>query len=109
MIMRIFILKKLIAEPSLERLHSSMRRNYAAALQDDAQQTMNDWMKSSKDQMLEAKTDEQKDRLPKKVFTEKVRTFPAYLERAAELLGKEHYMYATLQARKHFFPRLPPN
>jgi len=25
------------------------------------------------------------------------------LERAAELLGKEHYMYTVLQARRHFF------
>ena len=98
-----FYYKKLAAEPSLERLHSSMRRNYAAALQDDAQQVMNDWMKTSQDQLLEAETGEKKGRLPIKVFTEKVRAFPACLERAAELLGKEHYMYATLQARKHFF------
>ena len=95
--------RQLSVEPSLERLHSSMRRNYAAALQDDAQQMMNDWMKTSQDQLLEAETGEKKGRLPLKVFTEKVRAFPACLERAAELLGKEHYMYATLQARKHFF------
>ena len=95
--------EQLIKEPSLERLHSSMRRNYAAALQDDAQQVMNGWMKSSQDQALEAETGEKKDRLPTKVFTEKVRAFPACLERAAELLGSDHYMYAALQARKHFF------
>ena len=95
--------EKLIDEPSLDRLHSSMRRNYAAALQDDAQQVMNDWMKSSQDQLLEAEAGEKKGRLPIKVFTEKLRAFPACLQRAAELLGKEHYMFATLQARKHFF------
>ncbi len=82
-------------EPQLQRLHSSMRRNYAAALQDDAQQVMNEWMKPSLGRTF--------GRLPNGVFTRKVRSFPACLERAAELLGKEHYMYATLQARKYFF------
>ncbi|MBK9017578.1 MAG: hypothetical protein IPM82_28000 [Saprospiraceae bacterium] len=38
--------ERLIAEPKLERLHSTMRRNYAAALQDDAQQVMNKWLKT---------------------------------------------------------------
>ena len=98
-----FYYKKLIAESSMERLHSSMRRNYAAALQDDAQQVMNNWMKTSKEKALESKTGKKKGRLPIKVFTEKVRAFPSCLERAAELLGKEHYMYNTLQSRKHFF------
>ena len=95
--------EKLVAEPSLQRLHSSMRRNYAAALQDDAQQVMNDWMKNSVEQTIQAEASKTKDRLPKKVFTEKVKAFPRCLERAAELLGPEHYMYQTLQARKHFF------
>jgi Flp pilus assembly protein TadD len=89
----------LIKEPQLKKLHSSMRRNYAAALQDDAQQTMNSWMKSSQHLVKR----EKKKRLLKKEFTKRIMTFPACLERAAQLLGKSHYMYATLQARKHFF------
>ena len=94
-----FYYKKLSQEPQLKKLHSSMRRNYAATLQDDAQQIMNNWMKTNQD--LSKK--EKKGRLLEKVFTEKVRAFPACLERASELLGPEHYMYATLQGRKHFF------
>jgi tetratricopeptide (TPR) repeat protein len=90
-------------EPTMERLHSSMRRNYSAALQDAAQQVMNNWMKSSKEKSMETNIDKKQKRLPKKVFTEKVRAFPACLERASELLGKEHYMYPILKARKHFF------
>ena len=96
-----FYYAKLSQEPQLERLHSSMRRNYAAALQDDAQQVMNDWMKSDEDLAMEA--GEKKGRLPIKVFTQKIKAFPACLERAAELLGEDHYMYTTLLARKHFF------
>lgn len=42
------------------------------------------------------------DRLPLKVFTEKVKNYPRCLERAAELLGSKHYMYAALKARQYF-------
>ncbi|MBK8492535.1 MAG: caspase family protein [Saprospirales bacterium] len=41
-----FYYEKLSKEPALERLYSYMRRNYAAALQDDAQQVMNTMLKS---------------------------------------------------------------
>ncbi|MBK8566577.1 MAG: caspase family protein [Saprospiraceae bacterium] len=40
--------ERLIAEPKMERLHNAMRRNYAAALQDDAQQALNNLMKMEK-------------------------------------------------------------
>ncbi len=36
--------ERLIAEPKMQRLHSTMRRNYAAALQDDAQQVMKNYL-----------------------------------------------------------------
>jgi superkiller protein 3 len=79
--------------PELERLHNTMRRNYASALQDDAQQVMNQWLKSELSENYTSK----------KTFSQKIKSYPLYLERASELLGKNHYMYATLQARKHFF------
>ena len=69
-----FYYEKLSREPQLEKLHSSMRRNYAAALQDDAQQVMNEWMKTSDDQLQELAAGGGKERLPQKVFTEKVRS-----------------------------------
>ncbi|MFN0013808.1 MAG: caspase domain-containing protein, partial [Saprospiraceae bacterium] len=90
----------LIAEPKMQRLHSTMTRNYAAALQDDAQQTLNEWLKTKQEVSFEAVATE---RLPKKVFTEKVRAFPRCLDRAAELLGSKHYMYTALKARMYFF------
>jgi len=94
---------KLIAEPQLERLHSAMRRNYAAALQDDAQQVMNSWMKTSQDEALSSNANGVNKRLPIKIFNEKLRSFPDCLNRAAELLGSGHYMYNALKARSHFF------
>lgn len=93
----------LAAEPGLARLYSTMRRNYAAALQDDAQQTLNLFLRTNREASPDAGAGERGPRLSIKIFTEKVRTYPRCLERAAELLGKEHYMYATLQARRHFF------
>ncbi len=85
---------KLIAEPKLERLHSTMKRNYAAALQDDAQQAINAMLKSD---------------INEYVFTnmrskaEQYNLYPRNLDRAAELLGSQHYMYKSLKARKYFF------
>ncbi len=94
---------KLIQEPGLQRLYSTMTRNFAAALQDDAQQTMNYWLKNNNNLTTVGVTRSKKEYLPRKIFSEKVKSYPACLERAAELLGKEHYLYATLQARKYFF------
>ncbi len=85
---------------ALAPLRGIMKRNYAAALQDDAQQTLNEFLKTKQEVSLEAAATE---RLPEKVFTEKVRTYPRCLDRAAELLGSKHYMYAALKARKYFF------
>ena len=76
-------------EPQLERLHSSMRRNYAAALQDDAQQVMNIMLKSglTEEVLKNAKAED--------IYKD----YPRYLERAGELLGTEHYMYDATNIR----------
>jgi tetratricopeptide (TPR) repeat protein len=84
---------KLITDPQLERLHSTMTRNFAAALQDDAQQILN---LSSKSELKEMLVDRDKK-------ARKYLNFAKNLDRAAELLGKSHYMYASLIARKFFF------
>lgn len=84
---------RLILEPKMERLYSTMRRNYAAALQDDAQQVMNRWLKTDVRELV----------LTKNSQLEKYMLYPGYLERAIELLGPKHYMIPSLQARKVFF------
>lgn len=84
---------KLIHEPNLEKLHSTIKRNYAAALQDDAQNILNMLLRKGIEKMLtnaESKG-ESYSKLPK------------LLDRAAELLGKDHYLYNSLMARKYFF------
>lgn len=88
-----FYYEKLIAEPKLTKLHSTLKRNYAAALQDEAQQVMNTMLKNGF-------TTEITSGIP---VTELYKNYPAYLERASELLGEKHYLYRSLQARKYFF------
>jgi len=83
--------ERLMAEPKMQRLHSTMTRNYAAALQDDAQQAMNIWMRAD---VLQLQC------IGKSLRLEPI---PRLLERAAELLGEQHYMYRQLQARKLMF------
>ncbi|MBK7344165.1 MAG: hypothetical protein IPJ06_14390 [Saprospiraceae bacterium] len=70
-----------------------MRRNYAAALQDDAQQVLNTMLKSGLTELVLAGA-----------FEERIyEKYPLYLGRAAELLGKSHYLYPILMARQAFF------
>lgn len=83
----------LVKDTSLLSLHNAMRRNYAAALQDDAQQVLNRFLRS---ELMELS-------LSKKAAIEKYSVYPSYLDRACELLGENHYMYNVLKARKYFF------
>jgi tetratricopeptide (TPR) repeat protein len=85
--------QELIREPKLEKLHNSIRRNYAAALQDDAQQVMNNWLIGEVNEISLSKVNQ----------AAKYKLYPAYLARAANLLGEEHYMYPVLQSRKLYF------
>ena len=75
----------------MARLHSTMTRNYAAALLDDSQQAMNIWLKADVQQL---------ECIGK---TLKLNPIPRQLQRAAELLGEGHYMYRSLQARRLLF------
>lgn len=80
-------------EQELAPLYGFMKRNYAAALQDEAQQEMNTMLKTGLTREV----------LAGKKSGEIYRQYPAWLDRAAGLLGSGHYMYTTLMARKSFF------
>ena len=80
-------------EEQFKKLHSSMRRNYAAALQDDAQQLLNRLIKSDAGEHSKSRLDIYKD----------YKHYPNNLRRAATLLGQEHYMYSVLMARSYWF------
>ncbi|MBK7305036.1 MAG: hypothetical protein IPI90_17800 [Saprospiraceae bacterium] len=83
----------LIQVEALLPLRGIMKRNYAAALQDDAQQVINDWIKIGGDHFTLSRIKQ----------IEKYKNYPSLLNRAAALLGSEHYFYKPLIARKYFF------
>ncbi|HNB31966.1 MAG TPA: tetratricopeptide repeat protein, partial [Saprospiraceae bacterium] len=95
--------EQLIAEPKLARLHSTMRRNYAALLQDETQQTLNEWLKGAPDASMTSSNKNDHSRITVKEFDQRIRSYPRCIDRAAELLGPQHYMYRNLQARRNFF------
>ncbi|MEO6190583.1 MAG: caspase family protein [Saprospiraceae bacterium] len=74
---------------------STMQSNLAAALQDEAQQAINDYLNSDSKE-LEKRWN----------FDSSYNNFPIYLKKAAELLGEKHYLYNTIKAREHYFTGL---
>jgi len=81
---------------AMKPLFGFMTRNYAAALQDEAQQVVNALLKTSVRDVTESAAKKMK----------KYEHFPQLLARSAELLGQDHYMYATLKARQLTFEGL---
>ncbi len=78
--------------PELERLHGIMKRNLATALQDESQQAINAYLRADEEEMAAQSRGDLK-------YTKFVR----YLEKAADLLGEQHYMYKVLKAKHYYF------
>ena len=85
----------LLQKQELSTLHNLMRRNLATALQDDAQQAINAYLKTAPEEMAR-----------RWHGNTPYRHIPIYLEKAIELLGQEHYMYKTLKAKQLYFEGL---
>ncbi len=77
---------------SLAPLLPAMRRNFAAALQDEVQQSLNALLLSDPNEINRWKH-----------FPDRYETYPLYLQRALELLGANHRLHNTLKAKKIFF------
>ncbi len=86
------LLPQLLEKESLRELHGLLRRNLAAALQDEAQQALN--------ALLNDDPYEQNHWLHN---PDKYARYPEYLAKAIELLGERHYLHNTLMAKKLFF------
>jgi len=69
--------QRLLAKPKMARLHSTLTRNYAAALQDDAQQVLKTFLNTGLTKEVLAKV------RSSKIY----QLYPSYLKGAAELLG----------------------
>lgn len=84
---------QLLNSEKLKSLHSTLTRNYAAALQDEAQQFINNILQSDIVELT----------LSKKIRIEKSRLNRTYLERSIQLLGNKHYLYPSLVSRIYYF------
>ncbi|MBK8954043.1 MAG: caspase family protein [Saprospiraceae bacterium] len=88
-----FYYSQLLASDKLKSLQSTFTRNYAAALQDEAQQFMNSMLL----------TDVKEISRSKKVRIERCLQIIEMIERSKRLLGKKHYLYPIFEARLNFF------
>ena len=80
----------------VEELHAEITRNFAVALQDDAQVIINEILRSQASRITKSNFETLKD----------YEKLPSYLERAAALLGPKHYFYNNLKSNQHLFEAL---
>jgi len=84
--------EQLMQRPGIEDLKGVVKRNFAAVLQDEAQLVINKLLRTD-------------PKIADDVFPGRVRYahLPAYLARATEILGPQHYLYRYLKAKQYFF------
>ncbi len=82
-------------KPFLAAELSEIQSNFAAALQDEAQQAINDYLKADPKELKKRWS-----------YDERYERFPVYLNKAAELLGESHFLYKSIKAREHYFTGL---
>lgn len=82
--------------PTMRPFHNLMRNDLAAALQDDAQKAINDYLSADPREMRKRWGQD----------AEKYQAYPMYLNKAAELLGEGHFSYTPIKAREFYFTGL---
>jgi protein O-mannosyl-transferase len=86
---------KLRDRPAMAEYRQEMRRNLAAALQDESQQAINDYLAASPLELRRRWS-----------FDTRYEHYPEYLGKAAEVLGTDHFMYTELNAKERYFSGL---
>lgn len=85
-----------IADESVMKDHrEEMKRQLAAALHDEAQQAINDYLISSPKELQQRWS-----------YNDRYDQYPEYLAIAADLLGQQHFMYGDLRAKQLYFEGL---
>ncbi|HRF41611.1 MAG TPA: caspase family protein [Saprospiraceae bacterium] len=79
-------------QPAAVSLHNEMRRSLAAALMDEAQQAINDYLAANPLELRRRWS-----------FDARYEQFPTYLQKAAEVLGETHFAYRDLQTKALYF------
>jgi tetratricopeptide (TPR) repeat protein len=85
----------LLTQLSLRPLHNHLRRQLAAALQDETQQVLNDYLRTD--------TRELQRRWK---HGGNYAAYPEYMARAVELLGEKHFMHPIIQCKRYYFEGL---
>jgi len=88
-----FYYSKLLAIAKIEKLHAFIKRNYVAALQDEAQTKINLYMDSN----VKTITAMRKDKL--NIY----KNIPVLLNRAAEIIGPKDYRFKPFKSREYLF------
>ncbi len=83
-------------EEALEPVHNLMKRNFAAALQDKSQQSIIAYLNVDPEEMKKRYLD----------FGASYQSNPAYLKKAASLLGEAHYLFDNLKTKQYYFKGL---
>lgn len=79
--------------PSLQSQKDPMRLLLAAALKDDAQKAINEYLSADPREM----------RRRWRLDDSRYRLYPQYLEKSAELFGKDNFMHSQLKAQEYYF------
>ncbi len=82
-------------KPAVASYKNAMRRDLAAALQDDAQQAINDYLAANPLELRRRWS-----------FDARYELYPEYLLKAAEILGESHFSYQNLQNKAIYFSGL---
>ncbi|MBK8564965.1 MAG: caspase family protein [Saprospiraceae bacterium] len=87
---------RLAKEEALRPVHSLMKRNFAAALQDESQRAINAYLRADQAELAKRWNNE----------IDRYKTNPVYLSKAASLLGEGHVLYHQLKAKQYYFEGL---
>lgn len=81
---------------TLRPLRATMKRNFAAALQDESQQAIIAYLRTDPEELDKRY----------KINLQAYDRHPAYLAKACKLLGEDHYLYKKLLAKQYYFDAL---
>jgi protein O-mannosyl-transferase len=87
---------RLANEESLKPMRPLMKRNFAAALQDESQQTIKAYLRADQAELAKRWNNQ----------INNYKTNPVYLSKAASLLGEGHVLHNQLRAKQHYFEGL---
>lgn len=83
----------LVEKPELKPLFFKMKQQLVVALQDDTQRALNAYLNADPNELEERWTN----------YGNGYKKYPAYLQRAADLLGESHRLYPQLLSKKLYF------